>query len=187
MNIPNFITLARLASVPFLVWLILDGNLLIAFWVFLAAAVSDAVDGIIAKQFNSETVFGAFIDPIADKALLVGTYITLGHQGFLQTWLVILVVFRDIVIIGGALVFQTVTQSLTMRPLMISKVNTVVQLLLVIGVLFVEGFAIEDGPAIAFMGYIVAVTTVWSGTAYVITWGGMAQDMEKKDAGSAGE
>ena len=113
MNVPNTITLARLAAVPILVWLILVNDLQIAFWVFLAAALSDAIDGIIAKHFNAETVFGAYIDPIADKALLVGTYITLGHEGFLPIWLVILVVFRDIVIVGGALVFHTVTQSLS--------------------------------------------------------------------------
>jgi cardiolipin synthase len=165
--------------------LILDGDLKVGFWVFLAAAVSDALDGIIAKTFNSETVIGAYIDPIADKALLVGTFITLGHEGFLQTWLVILVVFRDIVIVGGALIFQTVTQSLTMRPMMISKVNTVVQLLLAISVLFVAGYGIEDGPVIGVMGYIVAVTTLWSGTAYVITWSKLAADME--NAGHPGE
>jgi len=185
MNLPNAISLARLAAVPVLIWLILDGDLKVGFWVFLAAAVSDALDGIIAKTFNSETVIGAYIDPIADKALLVGTFITLGHEGFLQTWLVILVVFRDIVIVGGALIFQTVTQSLTMRPMMISKVNTVVQLLLAIGVLFVVGYGIEDGPVIGVMGYIVAVTTLWSGTAYVITWSKLAADMEK--AGHPGE
>ena len=187
MNIPNAITLARLAAVPVVIWLILNGELEVAFWVFLAAAVSDALDGIIAKHFHSETVFGAFIDPIADKALLVGTYITLGHEGFLQTWLVILVVFRDIVIVGGALVFQTVTQSLTMRPLMISKVNTVVQLLLAIGVLFVVGYGIEDGPALAIIGYTVAVTTLWSGTAYVITWSKLAAEMEETGSGHPGD
>ncbi|MBC8339869.1 MAG: CDP-alcohol phosphatidyltransferase family protein [Rhodospirillales bacterium] len=183
MNLPNFITLARLAAVPFLVWLILNGALEVAFWVFLAAAVSDALDGIIAKQFDMETVFGAFIDPIADKALLVASYITLGHEGLLPMWLVILVVFRDIVIIGGALVFQTVTQSLTMQPLMISKVNTVMQLLLALGVLFIEGYGIEDGPAVAVMGYIVAVTTLWSGTVYVVTWSRMAAEMENAGDG----
>ena len=187
MNIPNAITLARLVAVPVVIWLILNGDLRIAFWVFLVAAVSDALDGIIAKHFNAETVFGAFIDPIADKALLVGTYITLGHEGFLQTWLVILVVFRDIVIIGGALVFQTVTQSLTMRPLMISKVNTVVQLLLAIGVLFVVGHGIEDGPVLGVMGYIVALTTLWSGTAYVITWSKKAAELEETGSDHAGD
>ena len=77
MNVPNFITLARLFSVPVVVWLILDGNMLVAFWVFLIAALSDAADGIIAKQFDSETVFGAFLDPIADKLLIASVLLIL--------------------------------------------------------------------------------------------------------------
>ena len=182
MNIPNTITLARLAAVPIVVWLILVGDLRVAFWVFLAAAISDAIDGIIAKNFNAETVFGAFIDPIADKALLVGTYITLGHENFLPIWLVILVVFRDIVIVGGAIIFHTVTQSLAMRPIMISKVNTVAQLILAIGVLFVAGHGIEAGPIFNIMGYLIALTTLWSGTAYVTTWSRLAAEMEKPGA-----
>ena len=178
MNIPNLITLCRLAAVPLVIWLILDDDMMIAFWIFFFAALSDAAGGIIAKQFDMETVFGAFLDPIADKALLVGVYLTLGNEGLLPTWLVILVVFRDILIVGGALLFQTVTQSLTMQPLMISKVNTFLQLVLAIGVLFVEGFVVEDGPAIAFMGYIVAVTTVWSGVGYVVEWSQRATALE---------
>ena len=178
MNVPNFITLARLFSVPVVVWLILDGNMLVAFWVFLIAALSDAADGIIAKQFDMETVFGAFLDPIADKALLVGVFLTLGHVGNLPTWLVILVVFRDILIVGGALLFQTVTQSLTMQPLMISKVNTFLQLVLAIGVLWTQAYGIEDGIVLDLMGYIVAVTTLWSGVLYVATWSRRATVME---------
>ena len=182
MNVPNAITLARLASVPIVIWLILIGDLKIAFWVFLAAALSDALDGIIAKHFNSETVFGAFIDPIADKALLVGTYITLGHESFLPIWLVILVVFRDIVIVGGALIFHTVTQSLSMRPLMISKVNTVAQLLLAIGVLFIFGYDFEGGHFIEVTVYFIAFTTLSSGTAYVTTWSNLAAELEKQNS-----
>ncbi len=178
MNIPNLITLCRLAAVPLVIWLILDDDMMIAFWVFFAAALSDAADGIIAKQFDMETVFGAFLDPIADKALLVGVYLTLGHVGILPTWLVILVVFRDILIVGGALLFQTVTQSLTMQPLMISKVNTVLQLALVIGVLWTQAYGIGDGIVLDLMGYIVAVTTFWSGVLYVVTWSNRAAVME---------
>lgn len=170
MNIPNLISLARLAAVPVIIWLILDGDLKIAFWLFLAASLSDAVDGIVAKQFNMETVFGSYLDPIADKALLVGAYLTFGFEGYLKTWLVILVVFRDLIIVGGAILFHTVTQSLTMQPLMISKANTLFQLLLAIGVLWIEAYGIEDGLALEVMGYIVAATTLWSGTAYVLTW-----------------
>ena len=178
MNIPNLITLCRLAAVPLVIWLILDNDMMIAFWVFFAAALSDAADGIIAKHFDMETVLGAFLDPIADKALLVGVYLTLGHEGFLPTWLVILVVFRDILIVGGALLFQTVTQSLTMHPLMISKVNTVLQLALAIGVLWTWAYGIGDGIVLDLMGYIVAVTTIWSGAHYVVTWSRLATDME---------
>jgi cardiolipin synthase len=109
---------------------------------------------------------------------LVAVFLTLGHEGLIQTWLVIMVVFRDLMIVGGAILFHTVTQSLTMRPLMISKVNTFVQLVLALAVLFVEAYAVEDGFSIEVIGYIVAVTTLWSGTAYVITWSQRAAAME---------
>ena len=178
MNLPNLITLGRLFSVPVILWLILDGIMLAAFWVFFVSALSDAVDGIIAKYFDAETVFGAFLDPIADKALLVSVFLMLGHQGYIEAWLVIMVVFRDLVIIGGALLFQTVTQSLTMQPLIISKVNTFVQLVFAVIVLWVEAYGIDGGAAIGVIGYIVAVTTLWSGSVYVITWSHRAAVME---------
>ncbi|MDP6926510.1 MAG: CDP-alcohol phosphatidyltransferase family protein, partial [Rhodospirillales bacterium] len=111
MNLPNSITLARLFCVPVVVWLILVDRMGAAFWVSFAAAISDAIDGIIAKRFRMETVLGGFLDPIADKALLVCVYIALGYEGYLPEWVVILVVFRDALIIGGALLFHTLTQS----------------------------------------------------------------------------
>ena len=183
MNLPNLITLGRLFSVPIVVWLILGGQMKAAFWVFLIAALSDAVDGILAKQMDAETVFGAFLDPIADKVLLVGAFLTLGHEGYIVTWLVIMVVFRDLVIVGGAILFQTVTKTLTMQPLLISKVNTFVQLIFAIVVLLVEAYRIEDGFALEVIGYIVAITTLWSGTAYVFTWSQMASVMESPGDG----
>jgi cardiolipin synthase (CMP-forming) len=179
MNIPNLITLARLGSVPLVVWLILDGNLVPAFWVFLAAALSDAADGIIAKRFDAETVFGAYLDPIADKALLVSVYVSLGTQGHLESWLVIMVVFRDAVIVGGALLFHTVTSSLIMQPLLISKVNTFVQLVLAGVVLAVDGYRLDDFGAVMVLGTVVAITTAWSGGVYVIKWSQQAAAMEE--------
>ena len=183
MNLPNLITLGRLFSVPIVVWLILGGQMKAAFWIFFIAALSDAVDGILAKLLDAETVFGAFLDPIADKALLVGAFLTLGHEGYIVTWLVIMVVFRDLVIVGGAILFQTVTKTLTMQPLLISKVNTFVQLTFAIVVLLVEAYRIEDGFALEIIGYIVAITTLWSGTAYVFTWSQMAAVMESPGDG----
>lgn len=178
MNVPNLITLARLLSVPVVVWLILSESLVAAFWIFLAAALSDAADGIIAKRFNAETVFGAYLDPIADKALLVSVYVSLGQQEHLESWLVIMVVFRDAVIVGGALLFHTVTSSLNMRPLTISKVNTFMQLLLAAVVLAVDGYQLDDIGAVDLLAYAVAVTTVWSGGVYVIKWSQEAAAME---------
>ena len=146
MNLPNSITLARLFCVPVVVWMILVDRMGAAFWVSFAAAISDAIDGIIAKRFRMETVLGGFLDPIADKALLVCVYIALGYEGYLPEWVVILVVFRDALIIGGALLFHTLTQSLSMKPLMISKINTTAQLLLAMLVLASEAFALNDSP-----------------------------------------
>ncbi len=178
MNIPNLISLGRLLSVPVAVWLILEGKIQGAFWLFIAAGVSDAVDGFIAKRFNAETELGKFLDPIADKALLVSVFVTLGQVGLLQIWLVILVVFRDAVIVGGALLFETLTHSLTMEPLKISKVNTVAQIILAAVALGLNGFEVRDPGIVSFMAVVVAVTTVLSGLLYVVKWTGRAAAME---------
>ncbi|MCW9040454.1 MAG: CDP-alcohol phosphatidyltransferase family protein, partial [Rhodospirillales bacterium] len=137
--------------------------------------------GFIAKRFNAETVIGAFLDPLADKALLVSVYLTLGYQEILPSWLVILVVFRDLLIVGGAILFETLTHSLEMDPLKISKINTFAQIVLAATVLFSLS---HDYPGAAFvegMAYVVAVTTVASGAAYVFKWGKRAIFMEGED------
>ena len=156
----------------------------VAFWLFLAAAFSDAIDGIVAKHFDAETVFGAFLDPIADKALLVSVYLVLGYEGYLPNWLVILVVFRDMVIIGGALLFHTITQTLSMRPLMISKVNTVLQLVLAGTALGSHGLRLGLDMVVEVLGYVVAATTLVSLTVYVVKWSQRAAAIEDAGAGN---
>ncbi len=141
-----------------------------AFWVAVAAAISDALDGIIAKHFDCVTELGAFLDPIADKALLVCLFITLGVQDYIAMWLVYLVVFRDLLIVGGALIFHTITHSLKMEPLKISKINTVVQLGFVVGILAIEGYGLDIDGFRAILTSGVALTTLLSGTAYVYLW-----------------
>lgn len=178
MNIPNLISLARLLIVPVVIWLILDGDLLIAFWLFVAAGVSDAVDGYIAKRFHAHSVLGGFLDPLADKALLVSVYVALGYKGYLENWLVIMVVFRDLLIIGGALLFHTITQSLAMAPLTISKINTAAQIVLAAVMLAAGGFGIDYGWVRDALVYLVAATTLASGAAYVVRWTRRAGMME---------
>ena len=180
MNLPNFISLARLFAAPVMVWLILTGDLTAAFWLFVAASASDALDGFIAKRFKAATVLGSYLDPIADKALLVGVYVTLGQQGSFPLWLVILVVFRDLLIVGGALLVYTVTQSLTVQPLLISKVNTAAQAVLAMLALAELGLGIGIGQVIKLLIYVVAATTVLSGGAYLVEWSRRASGMEKR-------
>jgi cardiolipin synthase (CMP-forming) len=170
-SLPNVVSFARLLSVPLAIWLMLDGNITAAFWVFIAAGVSDAIDGYLAKRFNARTELGAYLDPLADKALLVATYLTLGWLGHLPSWLVILVVFRDLMIVGGALVVHALTQSFRSRPMMISKINTALQIALVTLVLARLGLGFDDFGMSRLLVVAVAVTTVLSGVAYLVHWG----------------
>src|SRR5438132_10607778 len=131
LNLPNLISLARLFLVPVTIWLIIDGQYGIAFWILVAAGVSDALDGFIAKRFDRRTRLGALLDPVADKAMLVSVYVALGTAHQLWAWLVILVVFRDVMIVGGFLLIQAVAAPKQYAPLYISKINTGLQILLV--------------------------------------------------------
>ena len=129
-SFPNLLSFARLLSVPLIIWLVLDGQMTFAFWLFVAAGVTDAIDGFVAKHFNAKTELGSYLDPLADKALLVGIYLTLGWLGDIPRWLVILVAFRDLTIVGGALLEHTLTQSFKSQPMMVSKINTTLQIAL---------------------------------------------------------
>lgn len=170
-SVPNFISLARLLCVPLAVWLIVTSQMQAAFYVFVAAGISDAIDGFIAKRFNARTALGRYIDPLADKALLVSVYVALGLKGALPDWLVILVVFRDVLIIGGALLVHTLTnQTMRLEPLLISKLNTLMQILLAVAVLAKLGFGFDDRGAATGLVYATAATTALSGAAYIVRW-----------------
>lgn len=170
MSLPNFISLGRLLAVPVAVWLILTGKFGFAFWVFIAAGISDAVDGFLAKRLNAQTELGKVLDPLADKALLVAVYVTLGQAGHLPVWLVILVVFRDLLIVGGIILSHTLGRPVRMRPLKISKINTGAQIVLAGGILAVLGLDLRVDQLILPMVWLVAATTAISGGAYLVTW-----------------
>jgi cardiolipin synthase len=171
LNLPNLISLGRLLLVPLAISLILDGSYWVAFWIFVIAGASDAVDGFIAKRFDRRTRLGALLDPLADKVLLVSVYVTLGFAGQLWTWLVVLVVFRDIMIVGGFLLIQAIaTVPKPFQPLFISKVNTGVQVALVGYVLARRGLGADAGLVDLVLSTAVAVTTVISGITYLVHW-----------------
>jgi cardiolipin synthase len=179
--IPNLISLSRLGAVPVVIWCILAGENVLAFWVFLLAGLSDAVDGAIAKRLNATSQFGAWLDPLADKALLVGAYVALALREAVPMWLVILVVFRDALIVGGALTVQALTQRFRVEPMMISKVNTALQIALVVVVMAERAyFALPPGVVLA-GAIVVGATTVMSGAAYVVTWVRRVTAWERED------
>jgi cardiolipin synthase (CMP-forming) len=170
LNLANLITLGRLLSVPVLVWLILAGQFAAAFWMFVLAGVSDAVDGFIAKRFDMRTRIGALLDPVADKTLLVSTYVTLGVAGQLPAWLVILVVSRDLMIVGGFIMVQLLAAQTKSEPLFVSKANTALQIVLVALTLARLGFALDDHGLGGALVLAVAATTVLSGAGYLVRW-----------------
>jgi cardiolipin synthase len=170
MTIPNFITLARLLLVPLAVWLIISEAYGFAFIVFLVAGASDAVDGYLARRFGLLTELGALLDPIADKALLVSVYATLAFMKVIPAWLAILVVTRDVLIVGAIVLTRLIGKPLSVRPILISKLNTLAQIAYAVAVL---GVAALDEPVtrVALWAALpVGVLTALSGGAYLITW-----------------
>jgi cardiolipin synthase len=166
-TLPNLITLARLCAVPATVWLILQHRLDLAFLLFVGAGISDAVDGWLARVRNARSALGALLDPVADKTLLVCVYVTLAAIGVLPDWLAILVVFRDLLIIGGVLVLWVLGQPPRIRPLFVSKVNTVLQIGLAALALLLAGFDLAADGLLTAMIWAVAASTLASGAAYV--------------------
>jgi len=171
-HVPNILSLIRLFLVPVVVWLLLERLPGWALTLFAAAALMDALDGWIARRFDARSTIGAYLDPIADKALLVGSCVTLGVVGWLPSWLVILVVFRDLLIVGGVvLIGLTRGNVLEISPLKISKANTVVQVALVAAILGHHAAAIPGGGVVSALVWLTTVSTVASGAAYVYVWG----------------
>jgi cardiolipin synthase len=169
-NIPNLVTLVRIFLVPLVVWLIAVGSDTAAFWVFLCAGVSDAVDGFLARRWKQQTLLGTYLDPVADKLLLVSVYVTLGIVGALPRWLVILVVFRDVIIVGGLMLAWLVERPMPMQPLLVSKANTLVQISFAALVLAARGYDVDLGTVQEGAEFLVAALTVSSAAAYLAAW-----------------
>jgi cardiolipin synthase (CMP-forming) len=170
LSIPNLISLGRIILVPVVVWTIILGEMRASFFLFLAAGISDAVDGFLAKRFRMASELGAYLDPLADKALIVSIYVALGVAGALPISLVIVVVFRDIMIISGFMLSWLVGKPMPVRPLPVSKANTVAQIVLATLVLAEHGFGFNAALLSAIAIGIVAVLTLLSIAFYLAEW-----------------
>lgn len=170
MSIPNIITLGRILLVPIIIWAIASNQMEIAFAIFVIAGVSDAVDGFLAKRFNMSSELGALLDPLADKALLVSIYVALGIWGAIPRWIVILVVSRDIMIVGAVIVSWLFGKPIPMKPLMVSKLNTFAQVAFAALVLAALGFGFKSSPYEVILMVVVAILTLLSVSFYLVEW-----------------
>jgi cardiolipin synthase len=170
LSIPNLITLGRILLVPVVIWAITAGEMRVAFALFLLAGISDAVDGFLAKRFGMRTELGGYLDPLADKAMLVSIFIALVAIEAVPRWLVILVVSRDIMIVGAVILAWLVHRPIPLKPLLVSKLNTVAQIALVCATLAALGFDWSLAGIIFVLTTVVAVLTFLSVVFYVVEW-----------------
>lgn len=183
-HIPNLITGLRILLVGPFLWLLLEERYGPALALFVIAGVSDALDGFLAKYFGWTSELGGLLDPIADKLLLLGTMLALGWLNELPGWLVALVVARDLIIMGGALSYHLFIERFAAAPLLISKLNTLLQLVLAFAVIFHYGMTPLPIWLLTGLIQLTALTTVWSGAAYVWQWGRRAWRRQRLKSGS---
>jgi cardiolipin synthase len=170
MTIPNLITIARLLMVPLIIVMIGQDRWAVAFLLFAAAGISDAVDGLIARKFDLRSELGAYLDPLADKALLVSIYVALSVFGILPGWVAVIVVSRDIMIVAAVLVSRLMDRPIEIRPLFVSKLNTAAQIAFATFVLGAKTFHLDLGFAFFAGIALVATLTVVSAAAYLAHW-----------------
>lgn len=170
MTIPNIITVGRLLIVPLLIYALVHHYNLVAFLLFVIAGVSDGVDGYIARRYDQSSELGAWIDPIADKLLMTTVYLILGFMDHLPDWLVILVISRDVLIVGAVMLSSLMGRPLIMMPIMVSKATTVAQIALAAVVLYLLAFDLTVELPVFLLVLLTAGLTIVSGASYFVIW-----------------
>ncbi len=170
-QLPNTISVVRILLVLPLVWAFAEENYQAALALVIIAGISDGVDGYLARRFGWGTRLGTVLDPIGDKVLLVSSFFMLGWLGQFPFWLVALVIGRDVVIVAGAVAYHLLIHHYEMAPTLTSKLNTLMQILLVTAVLVSEGVVVLPQAVLSGMVFLVLLTTLLSGLEYVWVWG----------------
>jgi len=173
-QIPNIITVFRLILVVPFLYALLTAHYYLAFGIFVLAGISDAIDGYLARYFQLQSHFGAFLDPLADKVLMITSFFTLNYLGMMPWWITVLVISRDIIIMSGVAALNQILPHFEYKPTLISKINTVFQIGLVGSALFNLAFAALPTQWIPILIILVTFTTTWSLLGYVLTWGRIA-------------
>lgn len=168
-TVPNILTIIRILLTPVFVMAYTSENFKLAWILFLVAGLTDGLDGFLARIWNQRTQLGAMLDPLADKALLITSFICLAAKGWLPAWVAVLVVSRDVIILGGLAVlsFWGVDVKKRIKPIWISKFNTTAQIVLVIFIMINRTFEWEFPILLTITYWVVIVATVVSGISYV--------------------
>jgi cardiolipin synthase len=169
-NLPNLITLVRLLLTPMAVAMIVSQRFVAAFVIFVAAGASDAVDGFIARRFDLRSELGSYLDPLADKALVNSMYIALATIGAVWPALAILVVSRDLMILAAVMISWLLGKPVEIRPVWISKFNTLAQIAFAALALGARGFGYDDSTLRDALAWVVAASTLASGGVYIAQW-----------------
>jgi cardiolipin synthase len=169
-DIPNLISFLRILLTLPIVWLLFEQEFSYALMLFAVAGFSDGMDGFLAKHFHWQSHLGGLLDPLADKALLMSSYLVLGGLNLLPVWLVILVIFRDLTIMGGALYYHFSVEAVDANPSLISKLNTLLQIILVLAVVTDAGPLPLPQLLLDALIWGTVLTTLSSGALYVWVW-----------------
>ena len=176
--LPNAISILRIILVAPILWLIASDRYLPATALFLLAGFSDGIDGYLAKRFDWHSRLGALLDPIADKLLVAGVFIMVVYAGLIPLWLAAMVILRDVVIVGGATAYNFLVRPVEGEPTRISKLNTGLELLLLLFVLCRAATGWPPQVSITVLGACVFVTVVVSGIDYVWSWSRRARGLQ---------
>jgi cardiolipin synthase (CMP-forming) len=169
--IPNMITVLRLILIPPIIIYLLLAEYRVAFFLFFIASLTDAIDGYLARKYHWVTRWGSIVDPLADKTLMILTFLTLGYLGVIPLVLLIVVILRDVIIVGGGVAYHFLIGSYEFKPTLISKCNTFLQILLIILLMFEQAFRVLPLGFIHLLMILVFFTNIMSLLDYVIVWG----------------
>ena len=170
MTIPNALTLLRLCLIPLIVVLIHEKRIDLAFWAFTIAGLTDAIDGYLARRLNQQSEIGAYLDALADKSLIAASFVALTVANAIPYWLAVLVIFRDLMIVGALAIAWLVDNPMEIEPIRISKWNTAAQIGAVSYTLASGAFGFLNTELTYLIHGIVAALTVTSVAAYFVKW-----------------
>lgn len=181
MTIPNIITMIRILLTPIFVIYLINDQLLTGLVILVICGVSDGLDGFIARVFKQKSRLGSYLDPLADKIILVSAFVALSIRGFLPSWLSVTVISRDVLILIGVIILYLTEVDLNIKPAISSKITTCFQFITVIAVLAGE-YLLSYKEYYLYLYYVTALFTIISFLQYLFQWLKMMVDKTEKPA-----